>query len=91
MQCEYQQSSWSVRGPLNRPWKFDSRGLSLRPASENFDNNMSTLKQTIEEAERQAISSALAENDNNLNQAADYLGIPRKKFWEKMESCGFER
>ena len=62
--------------------------------SEDFDDHdasASTLKQTIEEAERQAISSALAENDGKINQAADSLGISRKNLWEKMKRYGIER
>ncbi len=55
---------------------------------ENFDVNTTTLKQTIEEAERQAISSALAENDGKIKQAADHLGISRKNLWEKMKRYG---
>ncbi len=58
---------------------------------EDADSSATTLKQTIEEAERQAISSALAENDGKISQAADYLGISRKNLWEKMKRYGIER
>ena len=44
-----------------------------------------TLKESVEEAERQAISRALAEHDNKINQAAEALGISRKNLWEKMK------
>ncbi len=58
---------------------------------ENFDIKTTTLKQTIEEAERQAISSSLAENDGKIKQAADHLGISRKNLWEKMKRYGIEK
>jgi DNA-binding NtrC family response regulator len=58
---------------------------------DSLDVNTTTLKQTIEEAERQAISSALAENDGKINQAADHLGISRKNLWEKMKRYGIEK
>jgi len=58
---------------------------------DSLDMNTTTLKQTIEEAERQAISSALAENGGKINQAADHLGISRKNLWEKMKRYGIEK
>jgi len=58
---------------------------------DSLDINTTTLKQTIEEAERQAISSALAENDGKIKQAADHLGISRKNLWEKMKRYGIEK
>jgi transcriptional regulator with PAS, ATPase and Fis domain len=58
---------------------------------ETFDTNTTTLKQTIEEAERQAISSALAENSSKISLAAKYLGISRKNLWEKMKRYGIEK
>jgi DNA-binding NtrC family response regulator len=55
------------------------------------DTGATTLKKTIEEAERQAISNALAENEGRVAQAADYLGISRKNLWEKMKRYGIEK
>jgi two-component system response regulator AtoC len=53
--------------------------------------HITTLKQSIEDAERQAINHALAENGSRINQAADYLGISRKNLWEKMKRYGIEK
>ena len=49
-----------------------------------------TLKQSIEDAERLAIHAALAENGGKINQAANDLGISRKNLWEKMKRYGIE-
>lgn len=49
-----------------------------------------TLKQSIEDAERLAIHAALAENSGKINQAANDLGISRKNLWEKMKRYGIE-
>jgi two-component system response regulator AtoC len=58
---------------------------------DDHDTSTTTLKQTIEKAERQAISSALAENDGKISQAADHLGISRKNLWEKIKRYGIEK
>ncbi|MES9834209.1 MAG: sigma-54 dependent transcriptional regulator [Candidatus Thiodiazotropha sp. DIVDIV] len=50
-----------------------------------------TLRQSIEEAERKAINKALADNDRKINQAADTLGISRKNLWEKMKRYEIEK
>ncbi|MCU7891694.1 MAG: sigma-54 dependent transcriptional regulator [Candidatus Thiodiazotropha sp. (ex Ustalcina ferruginea)] len=57
------------------------------------ESNISTttLRQSIEEAERKAINMALAENEGKISQAADALGISRKNLWEKMKRHGIER
>ena len=77
------------------PWIGSSDLLSednlLTQDSNNLDGNTTTLRQTIEEAERQAINHALAENGGRINQAADYLGISRKNLWEKMKRYGIEK
>ncbi len=59
--------------------------------SNNIDTSNTTLKQSIEEAERKAINMALAENAGKINQAADSLGISRKNLWEKMKRHGIEK
>jgi transcriptional regulator with PAS, ATPase and Fis domain len=53
--------------------------------------HITTLKQSIEDAERLAIHAALAENCGKMNQAANDLGISRKNLWEKMKRYGIER
>lgn len=53
--------------------------------------HITTLKQSIEGAERLAIHAALAENSGKMNQAANDLGISRKNLWEKMKRYGIER
>ncbi|MCG7939094.1 MAG: sigma-54 dependent transcriptional regulator [Candidatus Thiodiazotropha lotti] len=50
-----------------------------------------TLRQSIEEAERKAINKALAENNRKINLAADTLGISRKNLWEKMKRYEIEK
>ena len=55
------------------------------------DISTTTLRQSIEEAERKAIHKALAENGGIINQAADSLGISRKNLWEKMKRYEIEK
>jgi DNA-binding NtrC family response regulator len=59
--------------------------------SNTHDFSATTLRQSIEEAERQAINKALIENSGVINQAADSLGISRKSLWEKMKRYGIEK
>jgi len=77
------------------PWIGSSDLLSednlLTQDSNNLNGNTTTLRQAIEEAERQAINQALAENGGRINQAAGYLGISRKNLWEKMKRYGIEK
>lgn len=58
---------------------------------DNKNISMTTLRQSIETAERKAIIMALTENDGKMSQAADALGISRKNLWEKMKRHGIER
>jgi len=102
-QAELQLQSMPFPGNVRELKNIIERAVALCDApwigasdllSEDFDNldiNTTTLKHTIEEAERQAISSALAENGGKINQAADYLGISRKNLWEKMKRYGIEK
>ncbi|MCG8017084.1 MAG: sigma-54 dependent transcriptional regulator [Candidatus Thiodiazotropha sp. 'RUGA'] len=53
--------------------------------------NTTTLRQSIEEAERKAINKALSENNRKINLAADTLGISRKNLWEKMKRYEIEK
>ena len=50
-----------------------------------------TLKQSVENAERQAILQALIQNDWVIGQAADELSISRKNLWEKMKRYSIEK
>jgi DNA-binding NtrC family response regulator len=59
--------------------------------SNSHDISTTTLRQSIEEAERNAINKALADNYGKINQAADSLGISRKNLWEKMKRYGIEK
>jgi len=52
---------------------------------DNNDINTTTLRKSIEEAERKAILEALADNDHKIIQAAAALDISRKNLWEKMK------
>lgn len=60
-------------------------------ASDTYDTSATTLRESIEDAERAAISSALATNNGLINQTADSLGISRKSLWEKMKRYGIEK
>ena len=71
------------------PWIGASDLLILE--NSGHDISTTTLRQSIEEAERKAISKALAENDSKINQAADSLGISRKNLWEKMKRYAIEK
>ena len=53
--------------------------------AEELEPGVATLKESVEEAERQAISRALTDSENKINQAAEALGISRKNLWEKMK------
>jgi DNA-binding NtrC family response regulator len=57
----------------------------LIQGDDNHDNSTTTLRKSIEEAERKAILKALTENDHRISQAAGALGISRKNLWEKMK------
>ncbi len=59
--------------------------------SNTQDVSATTLRQSIEEAERNAIAKALAEKGGKISQAADSLGISRKNLWEKMKRYRIEK
>lgn len=48
------------------------------------------LRSAVEEAERNAILTALTYNDHVIGKTADSLGISRKNLWEKMRRYGLE-
>jgi two-component system response regulator AtoC len=50
-----------------------------------------TLKQSVEQAELQAIYQALAHSNWGIGKAAAALGISRKNLWEKMKRYGIEK
>ena len=58
---------------------------------EQHETGATTMKESIEEAERKAINNALTESDSKINLAADQLGISRKNLWEKMKRYGIEK
>lgn len=64
------------------PWI--SPGELLSQDDDNHEISPTTLRKSIEQAERKAIINALAENDRKISQAATALGISRKNLWEKM-------
>ncbi|WP_316368399.1 sigma-54-dependent transcriptional regulator [Candidatus Thiodiazotropha sp. CDECU1] len=63
----------------------------LTQEDDNKNISMTTLRHSIETAERKAIIMALTENDGKMSQAADALGISRKNLWEKMKRHGIEK
>ncbi|MES9818870.1 MAG: sigma-54 dependent transcriptional regulator [Candidatus Thiodiazotropha sp.] len=65
------------------PW-ISQNDLSITDSNAHT-HDTTTLKETIEEAERKSIARALAENKGKINQTADSLGISRKNLWEKMK------
>jgi two-component system response regulator AtoC len=65
------------------PWI--SPGELLIQDNDTHDIGTTTLRESIEEAERKAIFKALIENNHKINQAAGALGISRKNLWEKMK------
>ncbi len=73
----------------NGPWIGAGDLLALD--SNTVDISSTTLRQSIEETERRAINTALAEQGGKINQAADALGISRKNLWEKMKRYGIEK
>ena len=73
----------------NGPWIGAGDLLALD--SNTHDISSTTLRQSIEETERKAINTALAEQGGKINQAADALGISRKNLWEKMKRYGIEK
>lgn len=63
----------------------------LPEKAEDLEPGTSTLKESVEEAERQAISRALIDSDNKITQAAEALGISRKSLWEKMKRYSIDK
>ncbi len=62
------------------PWISPSELLSQD--DDNEETGTTTLKKSIEVAERKAILNALVENEHKISQAAASLGISRKNLWE---------
>ncbi|MEW8683638.1 MAG: sigma-54 dependent transcriptional regulator [Candidatus Thiodiazotropha endolucinida] len=65
------------------PWISQS-DLSITDSNAHT-HDTTTLKESIEEAERKSITRALVDNNGKINQTADSLGISRKNLWEKMK------
>jgi two-component system response regulator AtoC len=102
-EAELQLQSMSFPGNVRELKNIIERAVALCDApwispnelmlddSQIDDGVTTTLKQSIEEAERKAILIALVENDSKINQAADALGISRKNLWEKMKRYEIEK
>ncbi|PVV19559.1 MAG: sigma-54-dependent Fis family transcriptional regulator, partial [gamma proteobacterium symbiont of Ctena orbiculata] len=71
------------------PWIRKS-DLSISEQNESF-NDTTTLKESIEAAERESIIRALAENSGRIAQTANSLGISRKNLWQKMKRYGIDK
>jgi DNA-binding NtrC family response regulator len=96
-EAEMQLQSMSFPGNVRELKNIIERAVALCDApwispselliQDNDDHDISktTLRKSIEEAERKAISKALVENNHKINQAAAALGISRKNLWEKMK------
>ena len=65
------------------PW-ISSAELMIQDDDDDVISS-TTLRKSIEEAERKAIHKALVDNNHKVNQAAGALGISRKNLWEKMK------
>ena len=65
-----------------------SGGFKGEAAKENGSDRPKTLRQTVEEAERQAILLALKVCGNNKSEAARLLEISRRALYDKIEEYG---
>ncbi len=63
----------------------------LKVQGSGEDDTSTTLKQSIDHAEQQAILKALVENDNKIHLTANVLGISRKNLWEKMKRHNIDK
>jgi DNA-binding NtrC family response regulator len=102
-EAELQLQSMSFPGNVRELRNIMERAVALCDApwigpcelltqdDDNNDINTTTLKKSIEEAERKAILKALVENDHKISQAAAALGISRKNLWEKMKRYEIEK
>ena len=100
-EAELQLQSMSFPGNVRELKNIIERAIALCDApwigtsdlltSNTHEISTTTLRQSIEEAERKAINKALAESEGKINQAADSLGISRKNLWEKMKRYGIEK
>jgi len=102
-EAELQLQSMSFPGNVRELRNIMERAVALCDApwispselliqdDDNNDINTTTLRKSIEEAERIAILKALAENDHKIIQAAAALDISRKNLWEKMKRYEIEK
>ena len=101
--AEFQLQSMSFPGNVRELRNIIERAVALCDApwispaellledEDREDVSTSTLRESIEEAERKAILKALVENDHKINQAAAALGISRKNLWEKMKRYNIDK
>jgi DNA-binding NtrC family response regulator len=76
-------------GPLIGADDLASPGAEKLPGYQ--EQRATTLKESIETAERLAIVKALSDSNRVIIRAADKLGISRKSLWEKMKRHGIEK
>jgi two-component system response regulator AtoC len=53
-------------------------------------SHLMTLREFVEDAEKEHIGNILRATNGHKAQAADVLGISRKNLWEKMRLYGIE-
>ena len=77
---------------LEKPFSLDDLVATVRMTiSGGEDAGDRGLRNSVEEAERAAITEALVRNGWAITRTAQRLGISRKSLWEKMRRYGIER
>ncbi len=68
-------------------------GISQRlgQTTEEADNNATSLPEKLADYERQLLSEALIESGGRIQEAADRLGIPRKKLYLRMQKYQLDK
>ncbi len=77
---------------LEKPFNLDDLVATVRmTVSGDEDATERGLRSSVEDAERAAITEALARNGWAISKTAERLGISRKSLWEKMRRYRIER
>jgi DNA-binding NtrC family response regulator len=77
---------------LEKPFSLDELVATVRMTINSGEElGERALRNSVEEAERQAIVEALVRNGWAISKTADVLGISRKNLWEKMRRYRIER